>query len=697
MYKWLSAVALGVGLGGSGLVLAQAGADEEDLALVYGDQSTVSIATGSKQDLRRAPAVASVITAEEIAAMGATDLDEVLETVAGMHVSHNALSYTPIYITRGIYSPYNPQTLMLQNGIPTTTMFTGSKGNAWGGLPLENVARIEIIRGPGSALYGADAYAGVINIITKTAADTSGTEVGVRAGSFGTWDSWVQHGGKWGVIDVAAYLRVGSTDGIKEIVAADAQSRYDKLFGTHASLAPGRGYTGRDAIDASLNLAYDKWRLRAGYKLRDNLQLGAGVASALDPTGLEKSERITTDLSWTDPKVSPNWGMGIVASVLQYNDTVLSPLVIYPAGVTFPTGTFPNGMLGAPEKWERNIRLSAFATYTGFSNHQLRFGMGHDDLNLYKTTEHKNFTLSPTGLPIPVGAYIDFSNTPFMLPQRRKVDYLYAQDEWNFAKDWTLTAGVRHDRYSDFGGTTNPRLALVWDATLDLTAKLLYGRAFRAPSFNEEYSVNNPVAQGNPSLKPETIETVEAAFSWKLRRDTQLNLSLFHYEMQEIIRLVPNKTPAVGSLYNNTGSQHGDGLELEAVWDASNTLRLTGNYSYQKSIDEATGKDAGYAPHHHLYARADWRFPSGWLASAQVNHVAERMRAAGDNRSQIPDYTTVDLTVRTNRNKGQWGFAASVRNLFNSDAREPSLAPGLIPNDLPLAKRTLWLQATHSL
>ncbi|MDZ4200796.1 MAG: TonB-dependent receptor [Gallionella sp.] len=670
--------------------------DEEDLALIYGDKVNISIATGNPQPLRRAPSVASVITAEDIAAMGATDLDEALESVPGMHVSHSNVSYAPLYTLRGIFSANNPQTLMLLNGIPTTTMFTGSKGNAWGGLPLENVARIEIIRGPGSALYGADAYAGVINIITKSAAESAGTQFGARYGSFNTRDAWVQHGGKWGAVDVAAYLRVGDTDGFKRIITADAQTRLDGIFATSASLAPGNTHLGHDAVDASLDLAYEKWHLRNGYKLRSNLQLGAGVASALDPSGSEKSERITTELSWIDPAISDNMEAGFNASLLQYNDTILSPLVIYPAGVTFPTGTFANGMLGSPEKWERNTRLSAYATYTGFESHQLRVGIGHDDLNLYKTAEHKNFTLTPTGLPVPLGAISDFSNTaPFMRPQRRKIDYVYVQDEWSFAPDWALTAGVRHDNYSDFGGTTNPRLALVWEASLDLTAKLLYGRAFRAPSFVELYSINNPVQQGNPSLKPETNQTLEAAITWQARKDILLNLNFFHYEMKDIIRLVPNVAPAVGSSYSNTGQQHGNGMELESVWDYSPTMRLTGNYSYQNSTDDATGQDAGYAPHHRLYLRSDWRYASGWLASTQLNRVMDRMRAAGDTRPKIPDYTTVDLTVRS-PGYGEWTFSTSVRNLFNADVREPSLAPGsAIPNDLPMAPRSLWLQANY--
>jgi len=670
--------------------------EEEDFALIYGDQATVSIATGSKQALRRAPAVTTVITSEDISAMGATDLNEVLETVPGMHVSRSALGYTPLYVIRGIYSPSNSQTLMLLNGMPTTTMFTGSKGNAWGGLPLENVARIEIIRGPGSALYGADAYAGVINIITKTAADTPGTEFGLRYGSFNTKDAWIQHGGKWAAVNVASYLRAGTTDGFKRTISADAQTRLDRIFGTSASLAPGSVNTGRDAIDAGVDLGYEKWRLNIAYKLRDNLQLGAGVASALDPVGSEKSERISTDLSWADPYMSQDWGMGFNVSLLQYHDTIVTPLVIYPAGVTFPTGSFPYGMLGAPEKWERDARYSAFTSYSGFSNHQLRFGLGHNDLNLYKTVEHKNFTLTATGQPLPLSSVQDFSNTtPFMHPQRRFVDYIYAQDEWNFTQDWTLTAGIRHDKYSDFGGTTNPRIALVWDASLDLTAKLLYGQAFRAPSFNEKYSINNPVRQGNPNLRPETNQTVEAAFSLQARADTKINLNFFHYEMHDIIRPVPNASPAIGSTMNNTGKQHGNGAEFELVWNYSSKLRLTGNYAFQESIDNATGQDAGYSPHHSLYLRSDWRYASGWLGSAQVNRIMDRRRTAGDTRPQVADYTTVDLTLHS-PTWGAWDISSSVRNLFNADVREPS-APTLIPNDLPMAPRSLWIQAIYTL
>ncbi|HEY0845125.1 MAG TPA: TonB-dependent receptor, partial [Noviherbaspirillum sp.] len=614
-------------------------------------------------------------------------------------VSRTNAYTTGLYVIRGIFAQNNPQTLILMNGIPVTTMLVGNKGNIWSGYPVEHIARIEVIRGPGSALYGADAYSGVINIITKTAADTPGTQIGVRGGSFKTRDAWIQHGGSLGAVDVAAYLRVGSTDGFKKIIEADAQTRNDQLFGTNASLAPGPVNTGYDAIDANLDLSYEKWRMRAGYKLRDDVGTGAGIASALDPVGKEKTERLMTDISWIDPQFARNWGLGVTASYMQYKQRMPTYLQLLPPGAALPTGTFPNGMIAAPETSERQFRLSAFATYSGFAGHNIRLGIGHDDLNMYETAEHRNFNYTPGGVPIPAASVIDYSATsPFILPQRRRLNYLFAQDEWKFATDWALTAGVRRDQYSDSGNTTNPRAALVWDAALDVTAKLMYGRAFRAPAFAELYGINNPVSEGNPALNPETISTWETAVSWQARRDVEVNLNVFHYSMHDIIRLVPKAVPGTGSVYQNRGDQSGKGMELEVVWDASRALRLSGHYAYQRSIDRSTGSDAGYAPRTHAYGRADWRFRSGWMLSGQVNHVADRKRVAGDNRQPVPDYTTVDLTLRTEQRKDSWSFAASVRNLFNANVREPSLAPGLsIPNDLPMAPRSIYFQLTYLL
>ncbi|MHB0926638.1 MAG: TonB-dependent receptor plug domain-containing protein [Gallionellaceae bacterium] len=678
----LTAAALAVAWGASAHAAPQS--EEEELALAYGDKSFVSIATGTRQPIARAPSVATVVTAEDIAAIGAADLDEVLETVPGLHVARSGAAYNPIYTIRGIHTQYNPQVLMLVNGIPITGVYTGNRSQIWGGMPVENIARIEVIRGPGSALYGADAFSGVINIITSTATDLDGTQLGLRAGSFNSRDAWMQHGGTWGGLDIAAYLRVGTTDGQQRVIAADT------LAGSPASLAPGPVNLGRDAIDGRLDLARDQWRLRAGYQQRDNVGTGAGVASALDPQGRNFGERISTDLTYQNANFVPNLDVTAQASYLHITEK--SDLTLYPPG--FPG--FPAGVIGNPYQWERHLRFNLSAAYTGLQNHKLRFGAGTQNDDLYRTRETKNFSRPAPGVLLPLGSVVDVTDSaPFLRPHIRRVNHVYAQDEWAFTQDWYLTAGVRHDQYSDFGGTTNPRLALVWETAYNLTSKLLYGHAFRPPSFSELYNINNPVALGNPNLKPESIESVELAFAWQPAGTVQTNLNLFRYQMKDILRFVQN--PDNSFTAQNAGRQHGQGIEVELAWEARTNLRLSGNYAQQRSVDETTNQDAGNAPRHHIYARADWRFMPGWTLNTQLNYIAGRKREPTDTRPAIADYRTVDLTLRNQKRSGDWNFAFTVRNLFDADAREPSPAPGLIPNDLPLAPREYRFELSHQL
>ncbi|MBT9502706.1 MAG: TonB-dependent receptor [Burkholderiaceae bacterium] len=669
---------------------------DEELAQAYGDTTMVRIATGSLQPLRRAPAMATVITTRDIIAMGATGLDQVLESVPGLHVAVKSGGYATNYVMRGAFTaPTSPQVLLMWNGVPMTSVYTGDKGAQWTDLPLENVARIEIIRGPGSALYGADAFAGVINIITKGPAELRGTEMGLRAASFRGWDVWLQHGGALGPVQLAGYLRAGDTQGQRELIAADAATRLDDLFGTRASRAPGPVNTMHRDIDAGLDLAWGQWRLRSGLQWRPEIGTGAGINSALDPDSYVLSKRSTTELAWADNGLGSDWGAGASLSHSYYTEQTPRGIVLFPAGTRIGANVFAQGMIGGPNRWERQLHASAFASYSGWRRHALRLGLGFDRLELYASTTYKNFLLNAAGVPMPTGPVIDYSEIQSHIPTvSRHNRYVYVQDEWQFAADWALTAGLRHDRYSDFGGATNPRLALVWELAYNLTAKLLYGEAFRAPSFNEQFSTN-PVTTGNLRLRPERMRSHELALDWQARTNLQLRLNLFKHELSELIGVVPNPAPAPGATYQNLGRQRGQGFELEAVWDARRDLRLAAQLSQQRTIDAATRLDAGYAPHRHVFARADWSLNGDWQLGGLFNAVMDRRRAPGDARPPIADYRTVDLNLRRRLETRGLTLTASVRNLFNAAAREPSLAGGTLPNDLPLARRSWFVEARY--
>ncbi|GAB6040644.1 TonB-dependent receptor [Endothiovibrio diazotrophicus] len=673
----------------------------------YGADEFVTIATGSRKPVQRAPAVATVITAEDIADSGATDLDEVLEGVPGLHVARYFTQYNPIYSIRGIYSSTNPDVLVLVNGIPITNLFHGDRNFVWGGMPVKAISRIEVIRGPGSALYGADAFSGVINIVTKGRGEIDGAHAGARVGSFGRRDGWWMYGGELGGWDLSVVAEAGVTDGPKVRVESDNQSGLDALFGAlvpgyaPASLAPGNTDLGRKNLDLRFESVRGNWTLRAGFQGRYDVESGVGANGALDPVGEYRSERFNADATFHDADWSKHWDVTLQVSVFHTEQAPETPWRLLPPGVDFSAaggGYFADGVIGGPGVKERHLRLDGSAFYDGFARHQVRLGAGWHYGAVYETTDLRNFLTAADGTLLALPGLTDVSDNPaleFLPEANRRAAYLFAQDEWAFAEDWELTAGLRYDRYSDFGDTLNPRLALVWQTAFDLTTKLLYGRAFRAPAFAELYNRNNPVVLGNPDLRPQTIDTAEVAWTYHPLQDWQASLGIYRYRARDLIELAPYSPVSGVQMYQNVGKQTGYGVELDGEWRVRRDLTLRGNLSLLRSRNELSGSDSGNVPQRQLYLRADWAFAPGWNLDSQLNWVAARERESGDTRPAIDDYTTVDLTLRRSGGRGEWDMAFSVRNLFDADAREPEPS-GAVLNDLPLAGRSAYLELQYN-
>ena len=207
--------------------------DADLLLLFYEADELVEIANMRLQPIDKAPAVVTVITAQDIKSMGATNITQALETVPGLHVSTHYQVGIPLFNFRGIFTEFNAQVLIMVNGVPINTLFTGSPDLVWKGMAVEAISRIEVIRGPGSAIYGADAFAGVINVITKTSAELKGTESGFRLGSFNTQDAWLTSGGTLGEFYTAFSLQYHKTDGHGATLESDAQTPLDAFYGTN--------------------------------------------------------------------------------------------------------------------------------------------------------------------------------------------------------------------------------------------------------------------------------------------------------------------------------------------------------------------------------------------------------------------------------------------------------------------------------
>lgn len=370
----------------------------------------------------------------------------------------------------------------------------------------------------------------------------------------------------------------------------------------------------------------------------------------------------------------------------------------YPPGAF--GGLFPDGMLQKPELSEENARLHLTALYTGLDQHRIRLGAGSYWGDIFKTTDAINYQLVPGNpIPQPVPLHV-VSDTPeaFLPENQRTAHHVFVQDEWQLASDWELTTGLRHDDYSDIGGATNPRLALVWSPRHDLTAKLMYGEAFRPPAFFELYARNNPVALGNPQLKPERLKSAELALSWEPIASLVWDLNLYTFRIRDFIDFV-NDPGSNTFTAQNTGRIRGNGLETELRHQLRDNLQLLMNYSYQQTRDQDTDAPLGLAPDSDASLRLSWMPAQQWLITPQAVWLGPTRRPAGDLRPRLDGFATADLTIRY-----QWlpkvDLSLITRNLFDANVKEASRGPegsqtqAAIPDDLPQTGRSVTLQAT---
>lgn len=633
-----------------------------------------TIATSEKQTVTKAPAVVTLITADDIKATGATNLIDVLEGVPGIHIRTHHFAFRPLIHFRGASAN---QTLLMVNGTPMKDLMWGF-GIFWKGLPASMIDRVEIIRGPGSALFGSDASAGVINVITKTAGKIQDSEIGLRAGSFNTKTAWMQHGDNWGGFDIGMTAELFSTDGHMPFIKSDAQS------------SSGYAENGWDNQDIRFSVAKDNWRLLADFMHHSDLEVGLSGAGALDPVTQASDHRYNIDLLYNNATFSDDWGVDAELSILHLDYTSGDGFQERPPGYTNATGTYPEGLINQMRSAERRVNFEASGLYRGIEHHALRLGAGYTWQDLYYVEQFVNFGTGADGNPITAGSPLqDISDTPYAFaPEKtRNINYLFIQDIWTISDDLELTAGARYDDYSDFGDTLNPRLALVWESTDKLTTKLMYGRAFRAPSYLELFAETS-WSLPNTDLDPERSQTIELAFSYMATSNLNLNLNLYHFKHTDIIRAIDTGLSKVQ--YQNVGNHSIHGAELEVRWQATKDLGISANYSTRNQDD--TEYRVIQEPERDAYLRIDWGFIPEWNWNLQTNWIDERPRASGDTRAPVQDYFITDTTIRYAHSKS-WELAASVRNLFDVDARE--CTSQTIPDDLPLPERNYYAEIQY--
>lgn len=672
-----------------------------DKSLVELASIPVAIATGTARPLAESAAVTTVITAEQIKSMGATELHEVLETVPGMHASVQGLSGDYNYSLRGIRNATNSQMLFLLNGTRITTPFRGTLMTGLE-MPIEAIQQVEVIRGPGSALYGADAFAGVVNIITKKAKNLNGATVGGRVGDHDSQSGWGQYGTEWAGWEVATSLQYQHTGGDSgRVLKADAQTVLDNnpFIKTHASNAPGPLNTRLESLNAHLNLQRKYWDL-GFWAFNADGGTRAGLAGALDPSGVADGEQYLGDVRFSTEDWFEN--VELLAHVSYLHNNVQTNVRFFPEGAKLPLdkdkninthpeafagfGFFPDGVRSRTSQVEDIPAMEFSAIYKGLNKHILRFiaGFRYESIAI---DESKNYGAAAVN-----GKLTDVSGTGYaFLPGTQRTIWSYVvQDEWRLAEDWQLTAGLRYDEYSDFGGTLNPRAALVWSINPQLTSKLLYGKAFRAPTFTEQGNQNNPVLLGNRNLLPEIINTYEWAVDYHPFSSFRTAANIYFYQLDDHIDLLANKSNT-GAQFQNNGDQKGVGTELEASWQVNEQWRLMGNFAWQQTrLNHGLINKAAGVPEQHIYFAAAWQFQPKWQLQPQINWIGNRQNPFLNN-GPLDEYQTIDFTLRGKQVFGHLNLNASLRNAFDKTPYEPSAVE--IGGNLPMPGRSFYLEA----
>jgi len=307
----------------------------EDLLLFFEVEELV-IATRHKIPVKKAPAIATVITAKEIRNMGARNLLDILRKVPGIGVSiHDMSAYDAVEI-RGIKTSTSEKILFMVDGHSVNNIVTGDSLKTFIYLSADAIKRVEVIRGPGSALYGANAFVGVINVVTKKAEDINGLQVTAGAGSFNTQHYNLIFGHKENELKISGYLDYLDTDGQSRFIEEDAIGN------------SGKTDDNQEKPEMGLYIEYKNITLKGGY-LKNNGGPYIGAGLALNDESVQKWEQYYIDIAYSDDITDKT---DITARL--YGDFARhNPYwEIYPEGYM---GIYTDGLIGNPSGKERTL------------------------------------------------------------------------------------------------------------------------------------------------------------------------------------------------------------------------------------------------------------------------------------------------------------------------------------------------------
>ncbi len=585
-----------------------------------------------------APGSLTVFSRDEINALGVRTLDELLNYVPGMR------SYTfvgpdtsgkAVIETRGVYEPYGHMILLLLDGQRLSAAYNGNFTGANRWISLSSIERVEIIRGPGSALYGGNAMMAVINLISASdeprqqalleAGDFGHSRVGVQTGVGNSndahWRAWLEWQQDSGDDYPAAFDRYGSSDGTED---------------------PHRGH------DIQLSGGNAEWelQLRQHWRRSEDFYLLGRMANGINSS---ETEQNNARLAWRTQRNAHELTLSAAWLQARWDGlTMLSPQGVPP----FLPAPFVGGPALEHEEWQ----FAADAIWTVDADNIINYGLAYEQATIPRSGAWGNYDTQSFVFLGDVVLQTDEAHR-LVIDQDRELRGGYLQWEHRLSADLKTVLGARYDDYEPGEQALTPRFTINWRANEAHQFEAQYAEAYRPPSQVDQFIRETPVVAASPPLKAMASETVE--LSW-LYRDAawESQLTLFDLNIDDIIGRLPLPDGRVQA--SNSGRLHTQGLEwsyrrqVQSDW----LLRLNASHVLHR---ETVGAPPDFALSEDYASDTLVSFSSHWNSDPLRIDVMANWASAVAALPNSDDYLQWHLQVRWPL-APEWELYAGLRN-----------------------------------
>lgn len=616
-----------------------------------------------EQKTTDAPASVTIITADEIRLYGYRTLSDILRSVRGFYSTYDRnYDYTGV---RGFGRPgdYNTRMLIMIDGHRINeNIGHGATADRSFLLDVDLIERVEIIRGPGSSLYGSNAFLGVVSVFTKKGADVDGAELSGELASFDTQEGQITYGKLLGeeldlLLSASAYDSEGDTLYYPEFDAPGTNN----------------GYVDNDDED-SFNLfakiRYQELTFEAMHVAREKGIPTAPWETVFNHPATRTNDDTTMVALRYDHEVDET--LSVMGRAV-YNHYSYDGRYMYDwAEATDPAPIYVvNYDRWRGRWWEFEWQFID----RSFDQHAVTYGVE------YRYNVKQNQDTWDTD-----AVYLD--------DERHSDNWgLYLQDEYRISDELLFNAGVRYDEYDSFGSTINPRFALLYSPVETTTLKLLYGEAFRAPSAYELYFHDGPSTQKpNPDLDPEEIQTYQVVLEQQINPTLRGYATFFQNTIDDLIDQTTDPADDL-IIFQNVDEVDAQGFELELEAKHQETgIKGRASYAYVDTESDQTGKELVNSYENLIKFNLILPLDEERLVAGLETQYNSRTRTLSG--AHADNYTVTNLTLTSINLSGRLEVAASIYNVFDEQYDNPGFAEHL-QNVIRQDGRTFGVKLTY--